>query len=403
MKFTLDWLKDHLETTATAAQIEEALTMIGLEVESVEDTAKALKPFVVALVAHAEPHPNSDHLNICKVDAGTGTLIDVVCGAPNVKTGMKSVFAFPGTYIPGKDFELKAGVVIRGAPSNGMLCSAAELQLSNDHDGIIALPDDAPVGMSYVEYAHLGGIVFDISITPNRGDATGIYGVARDLAAFGGVRAYRSGRGTGARHPRHRRGRAQAQTEPEDPRQGRQPEPVLGRLQDGTAIHLGRAECRGELFEMLPIVVIGPEAAVADHREMLCRDLAQLHAAVQRLGRCRQRDIGRQYELHAVTGRGFRLRDGGRHLQLARCGRLRHRCGHRERPLALVLAEDVSGKNRERKVAGILGVRHHDDFRHDVGRIAPQFDIAHLPYDLVTGLFNGAGKQRHEGHQQGEE
>jgi len=185
MKFTLDWLKDHLETTATAAQIEEALTMIGLEVESVEDTAKALTPFVVALVAHAAPHPNSDHLNICKVDAGTGTLIDVVCGAPNVKTGMKSVFAFPGTYIPGKDFELKAGVVIRGAPSNGMLCSAAELQLSNDHDGIIALPDDAPVGMSYVEYARLGGIVFDISITPNRGDATGIYGVARDLAAFG--------------------------------------------------------------------------------------------------------------------------------------------------------------------------------------------------------------------------
>ncbi|MEQ1768601.1 MAG: phenylalanine--tRNA ligase subunit beta [Devosia sp.] len=185
MKFTLDWLKDHLETNATPEAISEALTMIGLEVESVEDQGKALKPFVVALVASAEPHPNSDHLKVCKVDAGTGTLIDVVCGAPNAVSGMKSVFAFPGTYIPGKDFTLKEGVVIRGAVSNGMLCSAAELELSEDHDGIIVLPDDAPVGMPYVDYAELGGVVFDISITPNRGDATGIYGVARDLAAYG--------------------------------------------------------------------------------------------------------------------------------------------------------------------------------------------------------------------------
>lgn len=185
MKFTLDWLKDHLETSASTEEIATALTMVGLEVESVEDTGKALASFVVAHVVNAEPHPNSDHLKVCKVDAGTGELIDVVCGAPNAVTGMKSVFAFPGTYIPGKGFELKAGVVIRGAPSNGMLCSAAELELSNDHDGIIVLPDDAPIGMPYVDYARLGGVVFDISITPNRGDATGIYGVARDLAAFG--------------------------------------------------------------------------------------------------------------------------------------------------------------------------------------------------------------------------
>src|SRR5882724_6345452 len=185
MKFTLDWLKDHLETTATADQIGEALTTVGLEVESVEDQGKALRPFVVAQVIEAKTHPNSDHLNLCKVDAGTGTLIDVVCGAPNVRSGMKSVFAFPGTYIPGKDFELKAGVVIRGAPSNGMLCSAAELQLSDDHDGIIVLPDDAPVGVRYVDYAKIGGVVFDISLTPNRGDAASVYGVARDLAAYG--------------------------------------------------------------------------------------------------------------------------------------------------------------------------------------------------------------------------
>ena len=185
MKFTLDWLKDHLDTSASADTIAEALTTIGLEVEGVTDTAKALKPFVVAHVVSAEPHPNSDHLKVCKVDAGTGMLIDVVCGAPNAVSGMKSVFAFPGTYIPGKDFTLKEGVVIRGALSNGMLCSAAELELSNDHDGIIVLPGDAPVGQSYVEYAGIGGVVYDISITPNRGDATGIYGVARDLAAYG--------------------------------------------------------------------------------------------------------------------------------------------------------------------------------------------------------------------------
>jgi len=185
MKFTLDWLKDHLDTTASAEQIAEALTTIGLEVESVEDQGKALSAFVVAQIVEAHAHPNSDHLNVCKVDAGTGRIIDVVCGAPNVRSGMKSVFAFPGTYIPGKDFVLKEGVVIRGEKSDGMLCSAAELELSNDHDGIIALPDDAPVGVPYVEYAGLGGVVFDISLTPNRGDAAGVYGVARDLAAYG--------------------------------------------------------------------------------------------------------------------------------------------------------------------------------------------------------------------------
>lgn len=185
MKFTLDWLRQHLETTVTADAIAVALTTIGLEVESVEEQGRALRPFVVAHVVSAEPHPNSDHLSVCRVDAGTGALIDVVCGAPNVRGGMKSVFAFPGTHIPGKDFELKAGVVIRGAPSNGMLCSAMELQLSDDHEGIIELPPDAPVGMSYVDYAGLGGVVFDIAITPNRGDCTGVAGIARDLAAYG--------------------------------------------------------------------------------------------------------------------------------------------------------------------------------------------------------------------------
>ena len=149
MKFTLDWLKEHLDTKASPDEIAEALTTVGLEVESVEDRAAALKPFVVAKVVSAVPHPNSDHLRVCKVDAGTGTLIDVVCGAPNARSGMKSVFAFPGTYIPGKDFTLKDGVVIRGEKSNGMLCSAMELELSNDHEGMRRL-------MQQTSWAHGG-------------------------------------------------------------------------------------------------------------------------------------------------------------------------------------------------------------------------------------------------------
>ncbi len=184
MKFTLDWLKEHLDTNASVDEIGKALTMIGLEVEGIESQGKALDAFVTAHVVSAEQHPNADKLRVCKVDAGTGELIDVVCGAPNARTGLKSVFAFPGTYIPGKDMTIGKGN-IRGQVSNGMLCSNAELELSEDHDGIIELPEDAPVGVKYVDYAGMDGVVFDISITPNRGDATGVYGVARDLAAFG--------------------------------------------------------------------------------------------------------------------------------------------------------------------------------------------------------------------------
>ncbi|WP_240231391.1 phenylalanine--tRNA ligase subunit beta [Devosia lacusdianchii] len=184
MKFTLDWLKEHLDTSASADEIGKTLTTIGLELEGMEDQGKALSAFVTAHVVSAEQHPNADKLRVCKVDAGTGELIDVVCGAPNARTGLKSVFAFPGTYIPGKDMTIGKGN-IRGQVSNGMLCSNAELELSNDHDGIIELPEDAPVGVKYVDYAGINGVVFDISITPNRGDATGVYGIARDLAAFG--------------------------------------------------------------------------------------------------------------------------------------------------------------------------------------------------------------------------
>ena len=184
MKFTLSWLKDHLDTTEPVEAIAEALTRVGLEVEGIEDKAKALAAFTVAYVIDAKQHPNADRLRVCLVDTGAGEPVQVVCGAPNARTGMKSVFSPPGTYIPGKDITLGKGV-IRGVESNGMLCSAAELQLSEDHDGIIDLPGDAPVGQSYAAYARLSDPVIEIAVTPNRADALGVAGIARDLAAAG--------------------------------------------------------------------------------------------------------------------------------------------------------------------------------------------------------------------------
>ncbi len=182
MKFTLSWLKDHLDTTASLDKIVETLTMIGLEVEGVEDKAKALAPFVTAHVISAVQHPNADRLRVCMVDIGQGDPIQVVCGAPNARAGLKSVFSPPGTYIPAKNITLSIGS-IRGVESRGMLCSAAELELSEDHDGIIELPEDAPIGVPYVDYAGLGDPVIDINLTPNRADCTGVRGIARDLAA----------------------------------------------------------------------------------------------------------------------------------------------------------------------------------------------------------------------------
>jgi phenylalanyl-tRNA synthetase beta chain len=183
MKFTLSWLKDHLETTASLAEIVETLTRIGLEVENVENPAAKYQGFVVARVIEAKQHPNADRLRVCIVEAGAEP-IQVVCGAPNARTGMKGVFSPVGTYIPGKKITLTKGT-IRGVDSNGMLCSAAELELSEDHDGIIDLPDDAPVGVPYASYAGLDDPVVEINLTPNRPDATGVSGIARDLAAAG--------------------------------------------------------------------------------------------------------------------------------------------------------------------------------------------------------------------------
>jgi phenylalanyl-tRNA synthetase beta chain len=183
MRFTLSWLKDHLETTASLNEIVEALTRIGLEVEGVENPAAKYAGFVVARVIEAKRHPNADRLSVCVVDAG-GAPVEVVCGAPNARAGMKGVFSPVGTYIPGKKITLAKGV-IRGVESNGMLCSAAELELSDDHEGIIDLPDDAPVGVAYSAYAGLDDPVIEINLTPNRPDATGVSGIARDLYAAG--------------------------------------------------------------------------------------------------------------------------------------------------------------------------------------------------------------------------
>src|SRR5262245_33508401 len=182
MKFTLAWLKEHLETDAPLAALADKLTMVGLEVEGIEDKAKTLAPFVIARVVEAKQHPNADRLRVCLVDAGSGEPIQVVCGAPNARTGMKGVFSPPGTFIPGKNITLGVGT-IRGVESRGMLVSEAELQISDDHEGIIDLPADAPVGKSYAEWAGLTDPVIEINVTPNRPDCTGVHGIARDLAA----------------------------------------------------------------------------------------------------------------------------------------------------------------------------------------------------------------------------
>jgi phenylalanyl-tRNA synthetase beta chain len=184
MKFTLSWLKEHLETDARLEEIVDKLTAIGLEVEGVENAAEKLAPFTVAHVLSAERHPQADKLQVLSVDAGSGEPIQVVCGAPNARAGMKGVFGPPGAYVPGSDLTLKVAA-IRGVESRGMMCSVRELELGEEHDGIIALPDDAPVGAAFAAYAGLDDPVIDVAITPNRQDAMGVHGIARDLAAAG--------------------------------------------------------------------------------------------------------------------------------------------------------------------------------------------------------------------------
>lgn len=191
MKFTLSWLKEHLETSASLAEICDAVTAIGLELESVDDRGATLAPFVVGYVVEARKHPDADRLRVCIVDTGTEQ-VQVVCGAPNARTGMKGVFARAGLTIPGTGLQLKAGM-IRGQASNGMLCSAREMGLSDEHDGIIDLPADAPLGVPFARVLGLDDAVIDVAITPNRQDCLGVRGIARDLAA----------KGIGTLKPRH--------------------------------------------------------------------------------------------------------------------------------------------------------------------------------------------------------
>jgi|TARA_B110000495_G_C23042518_1_gene626480 phenylalanyl-tRNA synthetase beta chain len=183
MKFTLSWLKTYLDTDVDLFTISETLTAIGLEVEEVIDPTEGLKPFVIAKIEKTEQHPNADKLRVCTVNNGN-EIIQVVCGAPNAKAGLIGAFAPSGCTIPTNGLKLKPSN-IRGVDSNGMMCSERELGLGDDHDGIIELPSDAPIGASFADYANLNDPTIEIAITPNHQDALGVYGIARDLAAAG--------------------------------------------------------------------------------------------------------------------------------------------------------------------------------------------------------------------------
>lgn len=183
MKFSVTWLKDHLETEATLSEITDTLNAIGLEVEGVEDPAESLAGFKVAHVLTAEKHPDAEKLQVLTVDTGEGDPLQVVCGAPNARAGIKGVLGLPGAVVPSNGMELRKSA-IRGVESNGMMCSVRELELGEDHHGIIELPENAPVGHSFADY-HGSSPVIDVAITPNRPDCMGVYGIARDLAAAG--------------------------------------------------------------------------------------------------------------------------------------------------------------------------------------------------------------------------
>src|SRR5687768_16309741 len=183
MKFSLAWLKQYLETEASAQEIAARLNALGIEVEELEDPAEKLAGFRVARVLTAAPHPNADKLQVLTVDAGQGKPLQVVCGAPNARAGLIGVLGTAGAIVPAGGFELRKSA-IRGVESNGMMCSTRELELGDDHQGIIELSDDAPVGTAFADYQGASP-VFDVAITPNRPDCMGVYGVARDLAVGG--------------------------------------------------------------------------------------------------------------------------------------------------------------------------------------------------------------------------
>ena len=182
MKFTLSWLKEHLDTTADLGAVVEAMTMAGLEVEHVENPGEKLAKFTVAKIVEAVQHPNADKLRVCQVDTKDGRL-EIVCGAPNARAGLTTIYAPIGAYVPGSGITLEPRPV-RGVVSNGMLCSARELEVAEESDGIVELPDSLAVGTSAVEAFGLEAAI-DFEVTPNRPDWLGVRGIARDLAAAG--------------------------------------------------------------------------------------------------------------------------------------------------------------------------------------------------------------------------
>ncbi|MEL7219273.1 MAG: YtpR family tRNA-binding protein, partial [Pseudomonadota bacterium] len=183
MKFSTTWLKDHLETDASLQEIVDTLNAIGLEVEGVEDPADRLEGFLVAEVIAAEKHPDADKLQVLTVNKGEGEPLQVVCGASNARAGIKGVLGLPGAIVPANGLELRK-TAIRGVQSTGMMCSVRELELGDEHNAIIELPDDATVGHSFADYQGSSPII-DVAITPNRPDCMGVHGIARDLAAAG--------------------------------------------------------------------------------------------------------------------------------------------------------------------------------------------------------------------------
>ena len=196
MKFSLSWLKEHLETGADINAVADTLNRIGLEVEGIENPAERLAGFVIAKVLSAAPHPQADKLQVLSVDQGDGNPLQVVCGAPNARAGLVGVFGTEGATVPANGMVLKKAA-IRGVESNGMMCSSRELELGDDHDGIIELPADAPVGLAFADYANANDPVIDVAITPNRQDCMGVRGIARDLAAAGIGTLRRPGGGRG--------------------------------------------------------------------------------------------------------------------------------------------------------------------------------------------------------------
>lgn len=183
MKFTLSWLKIHLETQASPQELADAMTRLGLEVESVEEEALKFRHIVIARIIEAKPHPKSSKLQLCTVSMGEDAPLQIVCGAPNARRGLVSVLAKVGATIPGKGGMVIGKAKLGGEDSHGMLCSASELGLGEDSDGIIELADDAPLGKNYADFRGWNDALFTIKITPNRADALGVRGIARDLAA----------------------------------------------------------------------------------------------------------------------------------------------------------------------------------------------------------------------------